>query len=103
MTVTSVGCEYSALFEAVLTRNSAMFSTEGKRSLLGPPKRGNCVEIPSKENEVAVGSWPEMVMFPPLSILAPGASAAATIGLGLLVARKFRARELRRSPDFVSE
>jgi hypothetical protein len=35
--VTSVGCENSALFAAVLTRNSEMPSTDGNRSRVGPP------------------------------------------------------------------
>src|SRR5262245_9609873 len=103
MTVESLGCENSALFEAVLTLNSAMVSTEGNRSVFGPPKRTSWVEIPSIENDVELGNPPEIEIFPALSGCTPGARLATTIGLVLLVARKLSASPFMSLPDFESE
>src|SRR5215471_3319364 len=103
MTVKSLGCENSALLLAVLTLNSAMVSTDGKRSVLGPPNRTSWVEIPSIENEVEFGKPPEIEMFPVLSGCTPGARFATTIGLVLLVARKFRASPFISLPDLESD
>src|ERR1700724_420687 len=79
-----------------------MLSTEGNKSVLGPPKRTIWVETPSIEKEVAFGRAPAIEMLPALSGWTPGARLATTMGLGLLVARKFSASELMSFPDLES-
>src|SRR5215831_1443479 len=103
MTVKSLGWENSALLLAVLTLNSAMVSTDGNRSVLGPPNRTNWVDMPSMEKEVEFGKPPEIEMLPAWSGCTPGARLATTIGLVLLVALKLRASALMSLPDFESE
>src|SRR5262245_30933473 len=97
--VRSVGCEYSAFAPEVFTRNSAMLSTEGNKSRLGPPDRTSVVETPSIENDVEFGKPPDTETFPTWSVCTPGERTATVSGLVLLVARKFSASEFISRPE----
>ena len=98
--VTSVTCMNSALLLAELTLNSSIDSTDGNMSREAPPARVRCDEMPSIENDVWNGRLPATEIDPARSCCTPWASVATTIGLVLLVARKFRASRLISSPDF---
>ena len=89
----------SALLLAVATLNSSIDSTDGNSSREGPPKRTRCVEMPSTENDVMNGSAPATEMSPPRSCWTPCDSVATTIGLVLLVARKFSASLAMSAPE----